>query len=163
MWTIRIQFLVLSDHMPSSSLAPVICRWPGQVVLWWLNARGLKTFTSKNASWELDQNPSAFHIKSAVVVHFGWLMVHSLSCNRLEYGLNFNTWGHFSEQGGRYISNLIMSHDDIYPPLAQLRAWLCRYVSTQMQILGIPCGLHPYLRARASRNAPLCNTTPVPR
>ena len=47
-----------------------------------------------------------------------------------------------------------------YPPLAQLRAWLVSLCFPQMQILGIPCGLHPYLRARASRNAPLCNTTP---
>ena len=95
----------------------------------------------------------------AVVICFGWAAIHSFSRNWLEYELHFNTWGHLLEKGGCYVPNLVVSLIT-YPPLAQLTAWLRLFCFPQMQTVGMPCGRHPYLRAMASRNAPLCKAKP---
>ena len=132
--------------------------------IFWLDARGLKTLTSKCILRELDQNP--LHFTSSQQLSSTLADLRFIIFPIIDWSVgSTSTLGATSQSIVAVTSRISLCLMMTYPPLAQLKAWLTPFGFPQMQTLGIPCGRHPYLRAIycCTRNLYVNRPTSVPK
>ena len=102
---------------------------------------------------------SALYIHSGCIVHARTLPRSTSPVSGCSDGSILTFW--VTSPSSEVVTSLIsLCHLITLPPLQQLRACSTPFALPQAQRLGIPVGHHPYLKARASRKAPLFRAKP---
>ena len=119
-------------------------------------ARGLKTLTSKNASWPGHQNP--LHRMSTLLS--SWALALRLVRDSPERGWSWGSVSMFVLTSN--IRDAVKSRMSLCqwmgnPPVLQLRACWTSLLLPHAQIVAMPDRCHPHRSASASLNASLCS------